>query len=240
MSSTQVIHSPLVGRPWGLPALKFNAPRSLAPPVLASWVQSTYGTHRVGIHFISIMMTLVPTSETRLLNEGLIPLYQGFIAVEKALKKIAQEHNIPLNQCSPIHPDYRIESQIDSKTLESVLTGQPAQAMADLMEKAVSGTRDGKYHWSSLVACLCIPSESFITQTAIANSSGTSQPHSLFTNTLASESQQNACKVTIEELARLKNGAPETGWREDEAASLVEEHFRIAEELASCGNLCEE
>lgn len=240
MSSTQAIHSPLVGRPWSLPALKFSSSRGLAPPVLASWVQSTYGTHRIGVHFISIMMTLVPTSETRLLNEGLVPLYQGFTAVEEALRKIAEEQNIPLNQCSPIHPDYRIESQIDSKILESVLTGQPAQAMADLMEKAVNGTRDGRYHWSSLVACLCVPSESVITQTAIANSNGTTQPHSLFTNALASESQQYACKVTMEELARLKNGAPETGWREDEAASLVEEHFRIAEELSSSGKLCEE
>jgi len=240
MSSTQAIHSPLVGRPSAPSAIKFNGPRSSTPPVLATWVQSCYDTHRVGTHFISIIITLVPTSETRLLNEGLIPLYQGFIAVEKAFKKIAQEHNIPLNQCPPIHPDYRTESQIDSKTLESVLTGQPAQAMTDLMEKAISGARDGKYHWSSLVACLCIPSELFITQTAIANSSGTSQPHSLLTNTIASESQQYACKVTIEELARLKNGAPETGWREDEAASLVEEYFRLAEELSSCGNLCEE
>lgn len=192
---------------------------------------------------MSVIISTVPTSEVRLLNEGLIPLYQGFRGVKESLETIAEQHNITLPQCPPIDSDYRVESQINRPVLHSALTAElapPPKAMADMMDKVATGAGANKYHWSSLVACLCVPSDSVITQTARAISSATTTPHSLFTNALGSTKMLSACKVIMEELARLKNGASETGWREEEARGLVEEHFRIAEQLASIGNLCEE
>ena len=187
---------------------------------------------------MSTIISLIPPSETRILNEGLVPFYQGMRKVGECLEKIAQQHNITLAKCPPIDSDYHVESQIDAGALKSALAAPPAKTFADMIEKAANG--DNKSHWSSLVACIVVPAESVVTQTTSAKSKGTASTHSLFTAAITTEEVQSACKVILEELARMRSAPSETGWREDEARSFVEQHFKITEHLASAGNLCDE
>jgi len=187
---------------------------------------------------MSTIISQIPPSETRILNEGLIPFYQAMRKTTECLEKIAQQHNITLAQCPPIDSDYHLESKIDVGTLRSALTAPPAKVFTDMMEKAASG--DNKCHWSSLAACIVIPTESVIAQTVTAKSKGTANTHSLFTAAITTEELQSACKVILEELARMRSAPSETGWRGDEARSLVEQHFKITEQLASAGKLCDE
>jgi hypothetical protein len=173
-----------------------------------------------------------------MLNEGLLPFYQVMRKVSDCLEEIAQQHNITLPKCPPIDWDYHVECQINIGTLKSARAVPPANALADMMERAENG--DSKYHWSSLVACMVVPTESVVAQTVTAISNGTATTHSLFTQAITSPEFVSACKVILVELARMRHAPTETGWREDEARSLVEEHFKTTEYLASTGKLCEE
>ena len=78
----------------------------------------------------------------RSLSEGVTPFYQEMRKVAECLEKIAQQHNITLAKCPPIDSNHHVEPQI---TLKSVLAVQPANALADMMQKAENG--DKKCHW---------------------------------------------------------------------------------------------
>ena len=62
---------------------------------------------------------------------------------------------------------------------------------------------------------------------------GTVTTHLLFTKAITSEELLSACRVILEELARMRKAPSGTGWRVGGARALVEEHFKTTEYLAS-------
>lgn len=205
---------------------------------LTGWVNTTYACNRAGAHFIATLIKHIPTSETRLRDDGLIPFYKGTCGLGDSLVEMAQRNNITLAPCEKLRPDYLRECEIDERTLTTELAPYVAPQMTgmlDLLGKLSVGIQ--QYHWTSLVAFLGVSSEAFINQAAAKKGVTTldNHSHAPFIRAISSETMLAASKVIIEELARLRDQAPSSGWREEEAQELAVEHLKMVAKHQSVG-----
>jgi len=207
---------------------------------LAPWAVTVHCCSRWGLHYLSHLINSIPSTEARLCNEGLIPLYKTLYDINAGTVEIAQQNQISLPSFPATFPDYKREaSDIDKDTLGATLLPQvalPIKPLLDTMGDLMP--RDRSYHWGSLAAFIGVSADAYFSA-AKATKESKSMPGERtiapVIQVLTSENAFEACKVIMEELVRCREEASRTGWKDDEARGLVQECIKHFAKFSSAG-----
>lgn len=223
---------------WSLAALPggdiTTSPATTAPaPSLDYMLLNDILFTRLHLHHIPKLILLVPPSETRLLNEGLIPMYASVRSFLDVTKEIARKRGITVPPLSDIPEDYREEAASDSKLLKEQLSPYMVVQTKNYAEALEASETDGKQHWTSCVApfsvSVSVYIESLTATKGLVKESGTKVPATYmeailvdeslaqYSELIASEEMLQPVRVLGEELLRIRSEGSETGWREEEA-----------------------
>ena len=224
---------------WGLTAeysRQTAGPRPATLPPLSkedqpSWVHSCYAGHRLGMHAIAKAINSVPPSESRLRDQGLIPFYEGACDLADDLRTLARQHNLTLAPCESLCHDYLQECEVDEKALIGAVAPYivPQQkGMLDFLSKLATGHQ--QLHWTSMVAFVGVSSEFFIKQATAGE--GVTAPDKPSDALLTPNAKMRAAnKVIMEEVTRLRDQSPSSGWNEKEAQELTMGYLAMVPEV---------
>jgi len=190
------------------------------------WLTQTILCNRWGAHYISILLSIIPSSETLLRDEGLIPFYGHVASLSKVLEGIAQEKQITVPSYPDVPADWKDEAAIDGETLHATLVSQTTGPVKEVIDHMAAALKQG-YRWESLVALIGVSANVYLDPVAIARNSaastagGTMAP---FSQVLSDGVMFKSATVLNKELERYRNGP---GWKEEEAKKLSAENLRL-------------
>lgn len=191
--------------------------------------------NRWGAHYLSALLVIIPTSETRLRNDGIVTMYNCVRDLISIFKDLAHKRQITVPPFPEIPADWKEEAAIDYKTLHAALLPHVVKPVKGYIEYATELiTTEGKYHWTSLVAPLSVSADAYLDTMETANGLvGTIGDKTLapYTEAVTGKELVESARAMREEIMRIRSRAEDTGWREEEAKGITVEHLRNMKEF---------
>lgn len=205
-----------------------------APANFEAWFVSHILMGHYSAYYLTKLLEIVPSSEARLRNEGLIAMYNVVRGINVTFNAIAKQRGIAVPPHPDLAVDWKDEARADYNALYAVVATNGLKSTIDYMEYTIGLIQDEKYHWTSLVTPvsvwtdLCLESAKAETGPAVT---GTMLRKAMTDNNMA-----GPARVLDEELMRIRGNAEESGWREEEARKCTEGHLKYVEEFFKHGS----
>ena len=199
------------------------------------WAANQIPLCRVGANALAHQLTVIPDSETRLREEGIIPYYNFTCNLGNVIKSSAH----PRGLAAAAIPDAPAVWSEDVSTDHKALAAQfhphlagPAQAVMGwhfgLRE------RDPEPHWTSVVAGYSVVLDMFVAMMPAVSGVMTGSEWAPFVAQMTSDDLKGITNVIREEILRIR-AQPGSGWNEEEAKALVQEQLGLAAGMMTVG-----
>jgi len=211
----------------GAAAIETGVPPTLNYDI---WVVNSIILHRTGASTVAAQLNIIPSSETRLRNEGFIPFYSHVRKTIDTLKSSARERGLTFPDIPDIPEDWREEAASDYKSLAAQLRPHLAeQAKVTMDWNSGILDRDSKPHWTSLVAAYSASFDLFLRMEPALCGPGGAMGGSEWGPYLAlmastRDEFDGFARVFREEILRIR-AQPGSGWGEEEAKGITEGHM---------------
>lgn len=206
-----------------------------APANFEAWFVSHIFMGHYSAYYLTKLLEIVPSSEIRLRNDGLIAMYNVIRGINITFNAIAKQRGIAV----PPHPDLAVdwedEAGADYNALHAVVATYGLKSTVDYMEYTIGLIQDAeKYHWTSLVTPVSVSTDLFL-ESAKAET-GPAVTGSMVREAMTDNHMTGPARVLDEELMRIRGNAEESGWREEEARKCTEGHLKYVEEFFTQGS----
>ena len=200
------------------------------------WAANQIPHCRVAANSLAYQLTVIPESETRLREEGVIPYYNFMRNAGDVIKSSAHSRGLAAAAATPDAPaDWSEDISTDHKALAAQLhphLAEPAQAVigwhVDLRE------RDSKPHWTSVVAGYSVILDMLVVMMPVVSGVMTGSEWAPFMAQMTSDNLKGIADVFREEILRIR-AQPGSGWNEEEAKALVQEQLALAAGMMAVG-----
>ena len=199
------------------------------------WAVNHTLIYRAGANNMAFHLNTIPRSETRLRDEGIIPLYACMRNISNTLKSSARELGVSVPDIPSAPEDWNDEASTDSQALATEIRPRLAEPVRASMDW-IFGSRDRspRLHWTSRVAVTSVALD-LLTRAAIAiggmmEGSGW-EP---YVAQMTSDELKWITGVIKEELLRIR-AQPGSGWDEEEAKRVVTDQLGVMKEIMAIG-----
>ena len=212
-------------------------PAGEAPTALnfGVWAVNHILLYRAGSNNLASQLNVIPRSETRLRDEGIIPFYSLLRDITSTLKSSARERGVTVPPIPDAPEDWKKEAATDYKALAAQFRprlAEPAKATMDWI--LGSRDRDPKLHWASRVAVSSVSLNLFIEMMpAMGETMGGGEWDSFVAQVTSNEFRRTA-GIINEEILRIR-AQPESGWDEEEAKRVVKEQLGYRKKTMKVG-----
>ena len=209
-----------------------EAPRA---PKFDIWVVNHIFYTRAVLNNVASQLSAIPRTETRLRDEGIIPLYSYLRKIIDTLKSSAREQGVTVPTFPGAPADWREELSTDFKALAVLLRPH----MTDPMWAAVDWNfslrdRDPKPHWASEPATNAATIDVSLQFMAEMNKVLVGSEWGPYKAQVACDEVNWIARVMNEELLRIR-AQPGSGWDEEEAKEMVKGQLTSIARLMSIG-----
>ena len=119
--------------------------------------------NRVVVNGMAVQLNTIPSSETRLRDEGIAPFYSFLRKLIDTLKSAARERGVTVPAFPDAPADWREELSTDYKSLAALPRPHMTEPIRSTMDWNISlRDRDPKPHWASAPAMNSVTLEIFI------------------------------------------------------------------------------
>lgn len=226
-----------------LSSLPYAASRS-APATEEDHDPDAYPIHEFLVnrwiaHYVAAVLSTVPSSETRLRNEALIPIYNQLRDLLTILQGALEERHISLPPVPAIQTDWSAEAAIDHEALREALSPRVDGWMKQYIQSSIATIADGGgggNHWSSSVANIAVLADTYLnpatrvaTHHACTEAPAATDGSAAKYERLVKYTQRltggggagESTRVLMQETIRIRSVPGESGWREDEAKGMA-------------------
>ena len=176
-----------------------------------------------------------PRSETRFRGEGIAPYYSWVRDLIETVKSSAHERGVALPAIPDTPADWREEAATDYKSLAAQFYPhlmEPARASVDWYIGLLD--RDPKPHWASEVAPFSVAIDLFLQMVPAMDGMMGGSEWKPFVAQMVNDEPKRVAKVLNEGLLRIR-AQPGSGWDEEEARRLTEEHMENLKRILVIG-----
>jgi len=209
-----------------------EAPTALNADV---WAVNTILICRAGVNNLASQLSVIPRSETRLRDEGIIPLYSFLRNITNTLKSSARELGVTVPDIPDAPEDWNEEASTNHTALAAQLSprlAEPARASMDWI--IGSRDRDPKLHWASRLAVTSLSLDMYTRALpAMGGVMGGSEWEPFMAQATGDE-LKGIARVINEEILRIR-AQPGSGWDEEEAKRVVKEQLAYRKETIRVG-----
>ena len=208
---------------WGLD----KSPSGEKPPAPAidNWVVNTIILNRARANALAALLSTIPSSETRLRDEGIVPFYSLLRNLANSLKSIARERGLNVPAIPDTPAAWGEEASTDPKALDAQLRPHlsvPAQVSLDW--NLGMRDRNPRPHWSSEVAANSVSVDLFVRVAPMMGAAMGATEWGPFLTQMTDDEIKEIAGVISEEILKVR-AQPGSGWNEEEAKGLVMEYL---------------
>ena len=215
---------------WGLD----KSPSGEKPPApsIDTWIVNTIILNRARANSLASLLNAIPSSETRLRDEGIVPFYSLLRNLANNLKSSARERGLAVPAVPDTPEAWGEEASTDPKALAAQLRPQLAEpARVALDWNFGLRDRNPRPHWSSEAAANSVSLDLFL-RVAPAMAATEWGP---FIAQTTNDEIKGVAAVISEEILKVR-AQPGSGWGEEEAKGLVFEYLgSMREAMSSAG-----
>ena len=209
-----------------------GAPRA---PKFDIWVVNHMLYTRSLINNTAYQLNAIPSSETRLRDEGIIPFYSWLRKLIDTLKSSAREQGVTVPNIPDAPADWREELSTDCKSLAAIFRPHLMEAIRAAVDWNFSlRDRDPKPHWASEPATNSAMLDLVLPLMVTMDSVLAGSEWGPYKAQMASDEIKWIARVMGEELLRIR-AQPGSGWEEEEVKEMVKEQLASAIALMSIG-----
>ena len=202
-----------------------------------TWVANQIALVRVVASAMASQLSIIPPSETRLRDEGILPLYSLFHNTFITLSSIAHKRGVTIPDIPNAPEDWNEEASTDMKALSAQLRPHLVEPVRAIIDWTLGlRERNPELHWASRVAITSVSLELYIGMILAVSTSGMidgSEWRPLVAQTTG-DSVKGIARIIHEELLRIR-AQPGSGWNEEEAKGVVQEQLGNKKELSTVG-----
>lgn len=213
------------------------SPPGEAPPATdyGTWVVNLTLLYRVGVNFVASQLSVIPPSETRLRDEGVIPFYSIASNIVKTLKSSAHARGVIVPAIPDVPQDWSEEASTDYKALAAQLRPHLVESAREIMDWTLGlWDREPKLHWTSVVAVTAVTLDQYSRMAPAMSGMKEGSGLGPFVALVASDELKWIAGVTNEEILRIR-ALPGSGWAEEEAKTVVKEQLKHLSGMMTLG-----
>ena len=190
-------------------------------PKFDTWVVSAILFTRVISNTVAFQLNAIPSSETRLRDEGIVPNYSFLRKLIDALEFSARDQGVTVPAFPAAPEDWSEDVSTDYKALADQLRPHMVESVRAAMDQ-ILGLRDldPKIHWASSPAANFVAIDSFISLMAEMDGVLKGSKWGPFKATITCDETKWFARVMGEELLRIR-AQPGSGWDEKEASEIA-------------------
>ena len=199
------------------------------------WAANQVPLYRLGTNSLAYELTVIPRSETRLREEGIIPYYSFVRNLGNAVKSSAHARGVTIVATPDAPADWSEDTSLDHKALAAHIRphlAEPAQALLDWTLGLRA--RVPEPHWTSVVGVYSVLLDLFLGMTPAMGGVMGGSEWAPFMALMTSDEPKGLAEVLREEVLRIR-AQPGSGWNEEEAKTLVMEHAGLMVGMMTVG-----
>ena len=190
-------------------------------PKFDIWVVSAISLNRAVANCMAVQLNTIPSSETRLRDEGAEPFYSFIRKIIETLKAGARERGVAVPAFPDAPADWREELSTDYKSLAALLRPHMTEPIRAAMDWNLSlRDRDPKPHWASAPAMNSVAIDIFIPLMEKMGGALGGSEWTPFKAIMTCDEIKWIARVLGEELVRIR-AQPGSGWDEKEAKEMA-------------------
>ena len=190
-------------------------------PKFDIWAVNAILLNRAVANDVAIQLNAIPSSETRLRDEGIAPLYSYIRKLIETLKAGARERGVTVPAFPDAPVDWREELSTDYKSLAALFRPYMTEPIRATMDRNLGlRDRDPKPHWASAPAMNSVALEIFIPLMEEMGGVLGGSEWTPFKAIMACDEIKWITRVLGEELVRIR-AQPGSGWDEKEAKEMA-------------------
>ena len=198
------------------------------------WAVNNILRLRAGSNYLVFHLSAIPTSETRLRDEGIIPLYSFWRELSSIIRSSARELGAAVPDIPEAPRDWNEEASTDSNALAAEILPHLAEPARQIVDWILSSRgRDPRLHWTSRLAVTSLV-PGLILRAALAIGGTEDSVLGPYVARATSDEFKRIAGVINEELLRIR-AQPGSGWNEEEARRVVDGQFGNLKGMTKAG-----
>ena len=204
-------------------------------PKFDIWIANAPLLIRAVANDVAFQLNAIPSSETRLRNEGMAPLYSFLRKFIDTLKSSAREQGVTVPAFPDAPADWSEEASSDYKALATLLRPHVTEPLRAAIDRNFGlRDRDPKLHWASAPASRSVAADLFIPLIEKMDGVLVGSEWGPVKDMMTGDEFKWIAKVMGEELLRIR-AQPGSGWNEEEAEEIAKGELMLAAGFIEAG-----